>query len=365
MTERIRELRDFFTVEKRHRSVRKQPEDPAVLTETFMRENVPEMQRAVLRLKYMLDNETPVVFKNEQIALTRTIPQVPELYTPGEMEQIRSIYRLHERGEVCNINVDYSMLLDKGFDEKRAEIRTALLKFSKRNDTASCEYLEYLLSILDSVEGLAERYRKKAEEVGNLIVAESFRQIPAGPPRTFLEALQMLRLIHFTMWCGNNYHNTLGRFDQYMYKYLKKDMDDGILDYDSALELVEEFFISLNRDSDLYPGMQQGDNGQSLVLGGLDPDGTDSYNLLSELCLKASLELKLIDPKINLRVSSSTPPERFELATLLTRQGLGFPQYSNDNIVIEGLTRLGYDREAVYSDRAPAQPCIIYGIRKI
>ena len=182
-----------------------------------------------------------------------------------------------------------------------------------------------MLSILDSVEGLAERYRKKAEEVGNLIVAESFRQIPAGPPRTFLEALQMLRLIHFTMWCGNNYHNTLGRFDQYMYKYLKKDMDDGILDYDSALELVEEFFISLNRDSDLYPGMQQGDNGQSLVLGGLDPDGTDSYNLLSELCLKASLELKLIDPKINLRVSSSTPPERFELATLLTRQGLGFP----------------------------------------
>ena len=91
-------------------------------------------------------------------------------------------------------------------------------------------------------------------------------------------------------------------------------MDKGILDYDGALELVEEFFISLNRDSDLYPGMQQGDNGQSLVLGGLDPDGSDSYNILSEMCLKASLELKLIDPKINLRVSRSTPPERFELA---------------------------------------------------
>ena len=53
--------------------------------------------------------------------------------------------------------------------------------------------------------------------------------------------------------------------------------------------------------------MQQGDNGQSLVLGGLNEDGTDSYNLLSELCLKASLELKVIDPKINLRVHEKTP----------------------------------------------------------
>ena len=29
---------------------------------------------------------------------------------------------------------------------------------------------------------------------------------------------------------------------------------------------------------------------------------------------------------------------------MLTKQGLGFPQYSNDDVVIDGLTRLGYDR---------------------
>ncbi len=85
-----------------------------------------------------------------------------------------------------------------------------------------------------------------------------------------------------------------------MFKYLKKDIDSGILDYESALELLEEFFISFNKDSDLYPGMQQGDNGQSMVLGGVDKQGNDAFNLLSEMCLKASLELKVIDPKINL-----------------------------------------------------------------
>ena len=67
----------------------------------------------------------------------------------------------------------------------------------------------------------------------------------------------------------------MGRFDQYIYPYLKADLDKGIHTKESALELLEEFFLTFNRDSDLYPGMQQGDNGQSLVLGGLNEDGTD------------------------------------------------------------------------------------------
>ena len=43
----------------------------------------------------------------------------------------------------------------------------------------------------------------------------------------------------------------------------------------SALELLEEFFISFNRDSDLYPSLQQGANGQSMMLGGVDSDGNE------------------------------------------------------------------------------------------
>lgn len=35
-----------------------------------------------------------------------------------------------------------------------------------------------------------------------------------------------------------------------------------------TLELTEEFFISVNRDCDLYTGAQVGDNGQSMVPGG-------------------------------------------------------------------------------------------------
>ena len=110
-----------------------------------------------------------------------------------------------------------------------------------------------------------------------------------------------------------------------------------------AFELLEAFFLSCNRDSDLYPGMQQGDNGQSIVLGGMTPDGRDGYNMLSEMCLRASAELRLIDPKINLRVNRDTPLSVYELGTRLTRLGLGFPQYENDDVAIPALEALGYE----------------------
>lgn len=86
----------------------------------------------------------------------------------------------------------------------------------------------------------------------------------------------------------------------------------------------------------------------SLVLGGRDVDGTDRYNELSEMCLIASTELSLIDPKINLRVDKETPLSRLALATELTRRGLGFPQYANDDVVIPGLLSLGYAPRDAY-----------------
>ena len=128
-----------------------------------------------------------------------------------------------------------------------------------------------------------------------------------------------------------------------MYPYLKADMDKGLLNEETAQLLLDDFFLSFNKDSDLYVGVQQGDNGQSMVLGGLDENGSEVFNLVSKMCLRSSNTLRMIDPKINLRVNKNTPLEVYELGSELTKAGLGFPQYSNDDVVIDGLTKLGYD----------------------
>ena len=349
MTERIAQMRDCFIVDRLQRNMRNVAGDGGTFAHNCSAKGLSPDERAVCRLVHMFESERPVLFDGERIAFTRTVQSVPELFTPEEMDAIHERYWLHEKGEVCNISVNYALLMDVGFDAKRAQLRTLADAFAAEGEVKKRARLLGMIEILDALSDLAMRYRHEALAQGNAIVADGLAQVPNQPPRTFVEALQMLRILHFAAWCAGNYHNTLGRFDQYMLPYLQKDLDDGLIDEGEALELVEEFFLCCNRDSDLYPGVQQGDNGQSMVLGGLREDGSDAYNLLSTLCLQASLNLKVIDPKINLRVHKGTPIEIYALGTQLTKQGLGFPQYANDDVVIPGLIELGYDKSDAHN----------------
>ena len=328
MTDRIKTLRKFFINDKAHHSLRFDGagED---FTCKMSEQNMSDIERSVERLRFMLSQETPVIFPNERIALTRTARNVPPMFLPKEEAEIRKHSHISIK-EVSNICADYSALLAVGFAAKREEIRGIIAAAPEK-----AEYLLKTIEVMDIISAFAERYRLEALKAGNTIVAENFAVIPEEPPKNFLQALQFLRLIHFAMWISGNYHNTLGRFDQYMLPFFN-------VNDENSLELAEEFFLACNRDSDLYQGIQMGDNGQSLMLGGLNPDGTDSWNALSDICLEASRELNLIDPKINVRVHESTPLSVYEKGTELTRLGLGFPQYSNDDVVIPALIKWGY-----------------------
>ena len=196
---------------------------------------------------------------------------------------------------------------------------------------------------IEAVQELTGRYAAHAREAGQADTAQVLEAVRTRGARSLREALQLLRILHFAIWEAGNYHNTLGRFDQYMYPYFRHDIDSGVLTEEEAFDLVEEFFLACNKDSDLYPGMQQGDNGQSLMLGGCKPeDGSSAVNDLTYLIMEVSKELKLIDPKINLRIDSHTPDDLLELGCELTKCGLGFPQYSNDEVVIPALVKKGY-----------------------
>ena len=327
MTERIRRLK-AFQWDKRHHAARRTLEAGMALP--YRDEGLTDVARVALRTKTALEMETPYLFPGELIAFTRTVPNLPFVFGGDEWENIRAAHYIHELGNVSNLSPDYGAVLRRGLRPLRAALGQGELQDAMR------------LSI-DALLDLTERYRAAALAAGDEELAAVLERVPALPPRTFREALQSLRILHFAMWCEGDYHNTLGRFDQYMMPYLRADLDAGRLDEAGAMELLEAFFLSCNRDSDLYPGMQQGDNGQSIVLGGMTPDGGDGYNLLSEMCLKATAELRLIDPKINLRVSRNTPLSVYELGTQLTKLGLGFPQYENDDVAIPALEALGYE----------------------
>ena len=297
------------------------------LANEYANNGLSPIERMADRFTRLCDEEKAVILEGEQIVFLRTVSNLPAIFTDGEWEEIKSKYFIHELGFMSNLSPNYYDTIATGLLEKR--------------ETAD----EYGKKAIDNIIKLSDKYLEEAKKQGREDLVEVLTQVPRYPARNFREALQFFRILHFSLWLEGNYHNTIGRFDRYVYPYLKADMDKGVYTYETALELLEDFFLSFNKDSDIYIGVQQGDNGQSMMLGGIDEDGNDVYNLLSELCLKASCNNKMIDPKINLRVSKNTPKERYTEATKLTKAGLGFPQYSNDDIVIPALEKMGYSHD--------------------
>ena len=348
MIERLATLRTFLRSGGHHR-FRHTPEEFGLdlLSETFRAENIPPAVRSARMLKALLNAETPLILEGEKLVATRTISRIPSIFTEEEWTEIKARHTLHERGTVSNISPDYEGILRDGLGKRKAEVAERM-----QDPALNEEQREFLSAAHESIEAVQDfilKYRDCARNAGLDDIADSLSDIHSAGAKTLREALQLLRIVHFALWESDCYHNTLGRFDQYIYPYYRADIASGRLTKAQAFDLIEEFFLTCNKDSDLYVGMQQGDNGQSIVLAGRDANGNYLFNEVSQMCLKASYELNLIDPKINLRCDAQTPLNVFIEGAKLTRRGLGFPQYDNDDVVIPGLLKLGYSPEDAYN----------------
>ena len=339
MTPRIKSLLDR-TFDKEQRKFRRDV-DWKPLLDRFVAENVDDESRARIGLEEMLRAETPAFMEGEKIHFLRTVKQIPDLHTTAEMEARKAAgTAFGEKGVVFNLTADFGPTIRDGLDRRLEEIGARLARAQAEKDSEGISFLSNAALSVKAVLDLVDRYRAALPE-GSVDWLEAVHR----GAKTFPEALQVLRVLHYAMWCEGEYHCGLGRLDQYLLPYYTDDLANGRLTTDETLEYIEEFFIACNRDSDLYIGVQQGDNGQSIMLGGVTRSGQDAFNDLSRLFMRACGELKLVDPKINLRVSKTTPIEIYEEGTKLTKEGLGFPQYANDDVVIPALVRWGYELE--------------------
>lgn len=318
MTERVKELLNRY-LSNQHLSAR---------CDTLQFEINPSLDHSTAETKAIvfkefLDHEQIVLPPNDRIGFYRYQAQTPKI---GH--------------KVENIIANYAYLLSNGFDRICDHLHASL----QHADEEQKRFIDTALLSIQAIFDYCDRLKDVAD--GNL--KSALERIPHQAPQTYHEVLVFIKMLIYTLRLNGCNHITLGRFDQYMLPYYSADVQRGVTN-EEILELTEEFFISLNIDSDLYSGIQKGDNGQSIMLGGYDMDGNDCFNPLSKICMDASMELKLIDPKINLRVSKKTPIERLIYATEMTKLGLGFPQYNNDDIVIPGLIMHGYSPEEAHN----------------
>lgn len=235
---------------------------------------------------------------------------------------------------------------------KEAEVRLEEIGRSIPPDyVQQKEFLESVIITLKATIKWAERYSEYARELAGSEknkerkkelekIASICERIPANPARTLQEALQAFVFTHIvrdqiefiTLGCGI-------RFDVVMNPFYKKDLEEGRITREEALELVKQTRLHLEELGQMYsPTLTQVYGGvqvlQSLVIGGVDSEGRDVSNEMSYLILDSVLDMQTLQPSIALRVNDGTPKDLLMKAIDVIRTGVGYPSLQNDKALI-------------------------------
>jgi len=263
---------------------------------------------------------------------------------------------MHRVGPVNHVIADYEKVINLGMMGIKAEIQG---RMAGETDEQKLTFLHSADIALDAGITLGQRYAEEARRLAKeeaderwreelLNIADICARIPKYSARTFHEALQSVwftQILLVTEVAGSAVDaHTLGRFDQYVYAFYKRDLQSGRLTEAEALELIKCLFIKYCE--------KEVQGGELFVLGGMTPDGKDATNPISYLCLEAFADLKLPAPKLMARVFRGTPQRFYEQCLDVISTGLGSPALYNDELAIPALTKLGIPLEEA-RDYAP------------
>ncbi|MGA2765009.1 MAG: formate C-acetyltransferase/glycerol dehydratase family glycyl radical enzyme [Spirochaetia bacterium] len=167
------------------------------------------------------------------------------------------------------------------------------------------------------------------------------------PPRTFREALQSVWFLFVILHMESNASSfSPGRMDQYLYPYVRADLDSGALDLPGALELVSALWLKFNQivylrnsnSAKYFAGFPIGFN---VALGGQDGAGRDASNELSFLFLRAQELIGLSQPNLSARLFEGSPDDLLMACSRVIGRGSGMPQVFSDQAVIPALRGVG------------------------
>ncbi|UCD85536.1 MAG: pyruvate formate lyase family protein, partial [Deltaproteobacteria bacterium] len=264
---------------------------------------------------------------------------------------------------------NYPRVLNRGFKG----IKEDLEKLKEKADTREKkDLLRALIISCEAVPLLAGRYADEAlrlagetddleskEELKR--IADICRRVPWEPAEDFYQALQSLWFTHMLIMAAESYPGpglSHGRFDQYMYPFYKKSIEQGLMSRERAKEALQCFWIKHNYAYDYQGrvGTNQGINsgfGQLMTLSGCGPDGEDMTNELTWLILEVIGEMNMLEPKPNIRLHRNTPDDLLARVCKLIAGSQGAPFLLNfDEAAMRGLEWQGLPREKLW-DYAP------------
>ena len=261
---------------------------------------------------------------------------------------------------VGHITVNYPKVIKYGYRSiiKEAEEAKAKLQFSDNDYPTRIAFLDAVIMSLEAVIRYAHRYSELAKKMANetsdskrrqelLEIARITAKVPEFGAESFQEACQSFWFVQQLLQLESSGHSiSPGRFDQYMYPYFEKDLEKGAITREYAQELLDCVWVKLNdlnkcRDCVSAEGFAGYSLFQNLIVGGQDVNGIDATNDLSFMCITATEHVFLPQPSFSIRVWNGSPHSLLIRAAELTRTGIGFPAYYNDEVIIPQLISRG------------------------
>ena len=180
-------------------------------------------------------------------------------------------------------------------------------------------------------------------------IAAICTRVPAHAPETFHEALQAYWFTHLGVVTELNTWDSFspGRLDQHLEPFYRRDLAAGRLTRESAMELLECFWIKFNNQpAPPKVGVTAAESGTytdfcNINVGGLTTDGADGVNAVSYLLLDVIDEMHLLQPSSNIQLSARSPAKFLTRAARIIRQGWGQPSIFNADLVVQELLRQG------------------------
>lgn len=267
----------------------------------------------------------------------------------------------------AHLAVDYQQVLEVGLAgyRERTLKEKANLDLTDPESIDKYQFYNAILIVLDAVKTYAERFSTLAKEMAEtahperraelLEISRICGKVPNQPAETFHEAVQSVWFIQLILQIESNGHSlSYGRFDQYMYPYLKNDLANGKITENQAVELLTNLWIktlTINKvrsqshtfssaGSPLY---------QNVTIGGQTKDKKDAVNQMSYLVLRSVAQTKLPQPNLSVRYHSGLDSAFMNECIEVMKLGFGMPAFNNDEIIIPSFLKIGVTEEDAYN----------------
>lgn len=304
----------------------------------------------------------------------KTVYEKYRAMLPEETKKARDVYMftrdLFERGGYGHSAYDTPKVLAVGFKGIKEEVQERIKKLDELTSEGQDKRLFYeaILITLDAVIIFAQRFSAKAKKMALQEndkvrrkelekIAKVCARVPENPARSFWEAVQVAWFLQLIIQIEANGNSvSVGRLDQHLYPYYRKDLENGRLNRKEAQELIDCFWLKLNEiikvwdkeATHVHPGFPMT---QNVVVGGQTPNGFDATNDLSYLMLNSQEHIRLQNPQFTVRIHRNTPDDFLMRIVEIVKLGTGMPAMFGDEIAIESIiktTGISLDRARDY-----------------